>query len=49
VADAFYIEQAVKKELELPVLSMAWENFDPRVFDHDEYKKRLTTFKNMMR
>lgn len=47
-ADALIIEEAVKKELGLPVLVLDWENFDPRVYDHDGYKRRLEIFKTMM-
>ena len=46
--DAFLIESAVKKELGIPVLLLEWENFDPRVFDYPEYRKRFEIFKSMM-
>jgi len=46
--DALLIEKAVKKELGIPVMLLEWENFDPRVYKHDEYKKRLEIFKTEM-
>jgi len=49
VADALIIEEAVKKELGLPVLVMEWENFDPRVYNHEQFRSRLEIFKAMMR
>ena len=49
VADALIIEEAVKKELGLPVLVMEWENFDPRVYNHEQFRSRLEVFKAMMR
>jgi benzoyl-CoA reductase/2-hydroxyglutaryl-CoA dehydratase subunit BcrC/BadD/HgdB len=48
-ADAQIIEEAVKKELGIPVLLLDWENFDPRVYAHEGYKRRLEMFKTMMR
>ena len=47
-ADAMLIEKAVKKELDIPVMVLEWENFDPRVFKPDEYKRRFAAFKTMM-
>jgi len=46
--DALVIQNAVKKELGIPVLLLEWENFDPRVYKHEEYKRRLEVFKTMM-
>jgi len=48
VGDAFVIQNAVEKELGIPVLSLEWENFDPRVYNHEEYRRRLEVFKTMM-
>jgi hypothetical protein len=45
--DALLLESALKKE-GIPVLLLEWENFDPRVYNHEEYKRRLETFKAMM-
>jgi benzoyl-CoA reductase/2-hydroxyglutaryl-CoA dehydratase subunit BcrC/BadD/HgdB len=47
--EAVMIGDAIKKELGLPVLLLEWEGFDPRVYDHERYKKRLEVFKTMMR
>lgn len=46
--DALVIESAIKKELGIPVLVLEWENFDPRVYNREEYKRRLEVFKAMM-
>jgi benzoyl-CoA reductase/2-hydroxyglutaryl-CoA dehydratase subunit BcrC/BadD/HgdB len=48
VGDAIVIQNAVQKELGIPVLLLEWENFDPRVYKDEEYKKRLEIFKTMM-
>jgi hypothetical protein len=46
--DALIIESAIKRELGIPVLVLEWENFDPRVYKHEEYKRRLEVFKATM-
>jgi benzoyl-CoA reductase/2-hydroxyglutaryl-CoA dehydratase subunit BcrC/BadD/HgdB len=48
VADALIIEEAVQKELGIPVLVLEWENFDPRVYNHEQFKSRFEAFKAMM-
>jgi benzoyl-CoA reductase/2-hydroxyglutaryl-CoA dehydratase subunit BcrC/BadD/HgdB len=48
VGDAIIIKEAVEKELGIPVLLLEWENFDPRVHNHEEFKRRLEVFKTMM-
>jgi benzoyl-CoA reductase/2-hydroxyglutaryl-CoA dehydratase subunit BcrC/BadD/HgdB len=48
VGDAIVIQNAVQKELGIPVMLLEWENFDPRVYKHEEYKRRLEIFKTMM-
>jgi hypothetical protein len=48
VAEAILIKEAVEKEVGIPVLLMEWENFDPRVYNHDEYMRRFEVFKSMM-
>jgi benzoyl-CoA reductase/2-hydroxyglutaryl-CoA dehydratase subunit BcrC/BadD/HgdB len=48
VADALMLEKAIRKELDIPVLVLEWENFDPRSYHHEEYKRRLDVFKSMM-
>ncbi|MBN1627799.1 MAG: 2-hydroxyacyl-CoA dehydratase [Deltaproteobacteria bacterium] len=47
--DAMTIKSAVMKGLGIPVLTLEWENFDPRVYNHEEYKSKLETFKLMMK
>jgi benzoyl-CoA reductase/2-hydroxyglutaryl-CoA dehydratase subunit BcrC/BadD/HgdB len=47
-ADALLIQEAVTKELGIPVLALEWENFDPRVFNHGQFKTRLETFRAMI-
>ena len=46
--DAVLIKEAVEKEVGIPVLLMEWENFDPRIYNHEQYKRRLEVFKMMM-
>ena len=46
--DALLIEDAVRKELGIPVLVLEWENFDPRAYDHELFRNRLEVFKSMM-
>lgn len=45
--DAMLIDNGLKKA-GIPVLLLEWENFDPRVYNHEEYKRRLEVFKSMM-
>jgi hypothetical protein len=47
--EAIIIGDAVKKELGIPVLTMEWENFDPRVFNREQYSRRLEMFKMMVK
>jgi benzoyl-CoA reductase/2-hydroxyglutaryl-CoA dehydratase subunit BcrC/BadD/HgdB len=47
-ADAPLIKHAIEKELGIPVLLLEWENFDPRVHNHEQYKQRLEVFKMML-
>jgi len=47
-ADALLIEEAIKKELDLPVLVMEWENFDPRAYDDEQFRSRFEAFREMM-
>lgn len=46
--DALAIESAIKKELGIPVLNLKWDNFDSRVYNHDEYKQLLEVFKTIL-
>jgi benzoyl-CoA reductase/2-hydroxyglutaryl-CoA dehydratase subunit BcrC/BadD/HgdB len=47
--DALIINNAITKELKIPSLLLEWENFDPRVYDHEQYKTMLETFKAMIK
>jgi benzoyl-CoA reductase/2-hydroxyglutaryl-CoA dehydratase subunit BcrC/BadD/HgdB len=46
--DALVIQNAIEKELGIPALLLEWENFDPRVHNNEEYRRRLEVFKSMM-
>lgn len=47
-ADTVLIGDAIKRELDIPVLSMEWENFDSRAYNHEQYKRTLDVFKTMV-
>jgi hypothetical protein len=47
--DALIINDAITKKLGIPILSLEWENFDPRVYHHEQYKTRLELFKSMIK
>jgi benzoyl-CoA reductase/2-hydroxyglutaryl-CoA dehydratase subunit BcrC/BadD/HgdB len=47
--DALIIKDAVEKELGIPVLLLEWEGFDPRAYNHEQYKRRLEAFKTMLK
>ncbi|MEJ2739162.1 MAG: 2-hydroxyacyl-CoA dehydratase family protein, partial [Dehalococcoidia bacterium] len=47
--DALICKSAITKELGIPVLLLEWENFDPRVHEHELFKRRLEVFKSIMR
>jgi hypothetical protein len=42
------MEEAITKELEIPVLLLEWEGFDPRFCDEDFYRIQLETFGNIL-
>jgi benzoyl-CoA reductase/2-hydroxyglutaryl-CoA dehydratase subunit BcrC/BadD/HgdB len=46
--DALIIKDAIIKELGIPVLLQEREDFDPRYYDHDEFKRQLEVFKTML-
>jgi benzoyl-CoA reductase/2-hydroxyglutaryl-CoA dehydratase subunit BcrC/BadD/HgdB len=48
VGDALLVKEAVEKEVGIPVLLLEWENYDPRYFHYEEYKKKLEVFKEIM-
>ena len=47
--DALIIKDAITKELGIPVLLLEWDKFDPRVYNHEQFKTRLELFKSMIR
>jgi benzoyl-CoA reductase/2-hydroxyglutaryl-CoA dehydratase subunit BcrC/BadD/HgdB len=47
-ADALMIKDAITKELGIPVLLVERDDFDPRVCNHEQYKKSLEVFKSML-
>lgn len=46
--DALTLKDVVSRDLGIPVLTFEWENFDPRVYDHEQCKAKLEVFKAMM-
>jgi benzoyl-CoA reductase/2-hydroxyglutaryl-CoA dehydratase subunit BcrC/BadD/HgdB len=46
--DAMIIAEAVGQQLNIPVLTMPWENFDSRAYDDELYRRRLEVFKIMV-
>jgi benzoyl-CoA reductase/2-hydroxyglutaryl-CoA dehydratase subunit BcrC/BadD/HgdB len=50
VGDAPIIRDTVIKEVGIPVLLLEWENFDPRIYDREQYnwKYSLELFKTIM-
>jgi benzoyl-CoA reductase/2-hydroxyglutaryl-CoA dehydratase subunit BcrC/BadD/HgdB len=46
--DALSIKDTITKELGIPVLLQEREDFDPRPYDHDEFKRQLEVFKTML-
>ncbi|MFC1862711.1 2-hydroxyacyl-CoA dehydratase [Thermodesulfobacteriota bacterium] len=46
--DSLIITDRVSKELGIPALLLEWENFDPRAYNQEEYRKHLELFKILM-
>jgi len=46
--DAFFIQEAIKRELGIPVLTFEWENFDPRTHNEQEHRARLEAFRLLL-
>ncbi len=46
--DAVLIQEALEKKLGIPALLLEWENYDPRYYNHEQYRKKLEVFRNMM-
>ena len=49
VGDAMLIWNAIVNELDMPALLLEWENFDPRVYNHEQYLRSFETFKAMLK
>ena len=48
VADALIIKDAITKQLGIPVLLLEWEGFDPRVYDEEQYRRRIELFRDIL-
>jgi hypothetical protein len=48
VGDALMLKEAILKELDIPVLMVEWDNFDPRSYNHEQYEAKLETFRAMI-
>jgi benzoyl-CoA reductase/2-hydroxyglutaryl-CoA dehydratase subunit BcrC/BadD/HgdB len=46
--DALMIKSAIEKELGIPVLLLERDDFDPRSYDHNDYKYSLEVFKTIL-
>jgi hypothetical protein len=46
--DAIIIEDALSKQLGVPVLIQAFDDFDPRSYDEEQFKRKLEVFKTMI-
>jgi benzoyl-CoA reductase/2-hydroxyglutaryl-CoA dehydratase subunit BcrC/BadD/HgdB len=46
--DAMLIKDAITKQLGIPVLLLEWEGFDPRVYNEEQYRRRLELFKDVL-
>jgi benzoyl-CoA reductase/2-hydroxyglutaryl-CoA dehydratase subunit BcrC/BadD/HgdB len=47
-ADAMLLKDAITRQLGIPVLLMEWEGFDPRVYNEEQYRRRLELFKDVL-
>jgi benzoyl-CoA reductase/2-hydroxyglutaryl-CoA dehydratase subunit BcrC/BadD/HgdB len=46
--DAIVLDKALKQKLGIPVLTFEWENFDPRIYNHEQYTEKLKILKTMI-
>ena len=46
--DALIFKEAITRELGIPVLLLERDDFDPRVYDHEQYRRKLEIFKTML-
>jgi hypothetical protein len=47
--DALLIKEAVSRELDIPVLFQERDDFDSRVYNHEQFKRNLEVFKTMLK
>jgi benzoyl-CoA reductase/2-hydroxyglutaryl-CoA dehydratase subunit BcrC/BadD/HgdB len=47
--DLIMVRNAITKALDIPVLLLEWEAFDPRIYNHEQYKKKFELFETMLR
>ena len=48
-ADAIILRNEIVKQLGIPVLLIQWESFDPRIYNEEELRAQLQTFKEIMK
>jgi benzoyl-CoA reductase/2-hydroxyglutaryl-CoA dehydratase subunit BcrC/BadD/HgdB len=48
VGDAYIINDALSKEIGIPILLLEWENFDPRVYNREQYTWTFEMFKTIL-
>jgi hypothetical protein len=47
--DALLVKEAVSRELDIPVLFQERDDFDSRVYNHEQFKRNLEVFKTMLK
>jgi benzoyl-CoA reductase/2-hydroxyglutaryl-CoA dehydratase subunit BcrC/BadD/HgdB len=48
VADALIVKEAIAHQLGIPVLTLEWEGFDPRVMNEEQFSRQLETFRALL-
>ena len=48
-ADAIILRNEIVTQLGIPVLLIQWESFDPRIYNEEELRAQLQTFKEIMK
>ena len=48
VADALIIKDAITRQLGIPVLLLECEGFDPRVYNEEQYRRKIELFKEVL-
>lgn len=48
-ADALIIKDAITRQLGIPALLLEWEGFDTRIYNEEQYRKRLELFKETLK